>query len=121
VILLATQRRPAGLHHPDPPRATRLGDRHSGRNHPDQGDAIRLFNLAPKLPPDQQYSRIYRGRRELIDHILISHALLATTLNVQSGTGVATGPELRSLGDNPKTTNTTTGSDHAPITARFNT
>ena len=92
-----------------------------GETIPDQGDATRLFNLAPKLPADQQYSRIYRGRRELIDHILISHALLAATLNVQSGTGIATGPELRSLGDNPKRTDTTTGSDHAPITARFNT
>jgi endonuclease/exonuclease/phosphatase family metal-dependent hydrolase len=92
-----------------------------GETIPDQGDATRPFNLAPKLPPDQQYSRIYRGRRELIDHILISHALLAATLNVQSGTNIATGPELRSLSDNPKTTNTTTGSDHVPITARFNT
>jgi hypothetical protein len=48
-----------------------------GETIPDQGDTTRLFNLAPKLPPDQQYSRIYRGCRELIDHILISHALLA--------------------------------------------
>lgn len=86
---------------------------------PDQGDASRLFNLAPMLPSDQQYSRIYRGRKELIDHIFISHALLAASLNMQSGVGIATGPELRSLGDNPKVVNTTTGSDHAPITARF--
>jgi endonuclease/exonuclease/phosphatase family metal-dependent hydrolase len=92
-----------------------------GETIPDKGDATRLLNLAPKLPADQQYSRIYRGRRELIDHILISRALLATVLAVQSGTGVASGPDLRSLGDNPNVTNTTTGSDHAPITARFTT
>jgi predicted extracellular nuclease len=43
----------------------------------DHGDATRQFNLAPELPADQQYSRIDRDRRQLIDHILISHDLLA--------------------------------------------
>jgi hypothetical protein len=40
---------------------------------------------------------------------------------VQPGTGIASGPELRSLGDNPQITSTATGSDHASITARFTT
>jgi endonuclease/exonuclease/phosphatase family metal-dependent hydrolase len=93
----------------------------TGESTPDKGDRNRLFNLAAKLPTEQQYSRIYRGRRELIDHILISHVLVNPILNVQSGTGLATGPDLRSLGDNPHVTNTTTGSDHSPITARFTT
>ena len=43
---------------------------------PDQGDAWRLWDLAPKIPEERRYSRIYRGRGELIDHILISRALL---------------------------------------------
>jgi hypothetical protein len=51
----------------------------------------RAGRLPARAFPGQQYSRIYRARRELIDHILISHAMLATTPNVQSGTGVATG------------------------------
>jgi hypothetical protein len=91
----------------------------AGETIPDNGDAARLFNLAPKLPPEQHYSRIYRGRKELIDHILVSHALVAKALSMQSGTGVATGPTLRSMSDNPKVTATITGSDHSPITARF--
>ena len=101
------------------PPGSEIGTR--GETIPDQGDASRLFNLAPKLPAPQQYSRIYRGRRELIDHILISRALLDSILNVQSGTGLASGPELRSLGDDPTITSTAAGSDHAPITARFTT
>ena len=101
------------------PPGSEIGTR--GETIPDQGDATRLFNLAPKLPAEQQYSRIYRGRRELIDHILISRALLEPILNVQSGTGLASGPPLRSLGDDPTVTSTITGSDHSPITARFST
>jgi hypothetical protein len=31
--------------------------------------------LAPRIPTDQRFSRIYRGRKELIDHIFVSHAL----------------------------------------------
>jgi endonuclease/exonuclease/phosphatase family metal-dependent hydrolase len=101
------------------PPGSEIGTR--GESISDQGDRSRLFNLAPKLPVEQQYSRIYRGRRELIDHILVSHALLNSILNVQSGSGLAAGPDLRSLGDNPHITNTRTGSDHSPITARFTT
>jgi hypothetical protein len=43
-----------------------------GFNQPDQGDGQRLWNLAARIPEPERYSRIYRGRRELIDHILAS-------------------------------------------------
>ena len=41
----------------------------AGFDRPDQGDRQRLWNLAARIPADQRYSRIYRGRGELIDHI----------------------------------------------------
>ena len=47
-----------------------------GFNQPDHGDRQRLWNLAPRIPEAQRFSRIYRGRKELIDHIFVSHALV---------------------------------------------
>lgn len=63
-------------------------------DHPDGGDAARLWNLAPRIPDDRRYSRVYRGRHELIDHILVSHALLARVDAVF--TGAAGTPRLPS-------------------------
>ena len=48
----------------------------TGFNHPDQGDVQRLWNLAPRIPEAQRFSRKYWGRSELIDHIFVSHALV---------------------------------------------
>src|SRR5919199_2126185 len=39
---------------------------------PDEGDDARLFNLAPRIPQTRRYSRIERGRKELLDQILAS-------------------------------------------------
>ena len=47
-----------------------------GFNQPDHGDRQRLWNLAPRIPEAQRFSRKYRGRKELIDHIFVSHALV---------------------------------------------
>src|SRR5262249_18825740 len=47
-----------------------------GFDRPDQGDHQRLWNLAPLMPDGKNYSRIYEGRKELIDHILVSAALV---------------------------------------------
>jgi hypothetical protein len=88
-----------------------------GELRPGQGDGDRLFNLAPCSPPGQQYSRVYRGRRELIDHVLVSRALLERVARVGSGTGIAAGPVLRSVDDDPNDQRDKPGSDHAPITA----
>lgn len=38
----------------------------------DVGDGDRMFNLAPSIPEPRRYTRIYRGRRELIDHITLN-------------------------------------------------
>lgn len=48
----------------------------AGFSRPDQGDDTRLFNLAPLIPEVRRFSRVYRGREELIDHILVSGALM---------------------------------------------
>ena len=46
---------------------------------PDRGDLTRLFNLAPLIAEARRYSRRYRNSKELIDHILVSSALLPGT------------------------------------------
>jgi hypothetical protein len=42
-----------------------------GFDQPDQGDGQQLWNFAARIPGSQRFSRVYRGRRELIDHILV--------------------------------------------------
>ena len=82
---------------------------------PDQGDAWRLWDLAPLIPEDRRYSRIYRGRGELIDHILISRALLEKVTSVDSL--VDQPVPLPSITDNPNARKNAPGSDHAPVVA----
>ncbi len=90
-----------------------------GYPRPDQGDQWRLWNLAPLIPEDSRYSRIYRGQPELIDQILVSHALLDSIVEVRSLVEhPVTGMALRSIGDQPDR-QFATGSDHAPIIATF--
>jgi endonuclease/exonuclease/phosphatase family metal-dependent hydrolase len=84
-----------------------------GFNQPDQGDGQRLWNLATRIPELQRFSRIYRGRRELIDHILVSHRAVGA---VADG-GVTTGPAPGSITDNPNTRRDEPGSDHRPLVA----
>jgi endonuclease/exonuclease/phosphatase family metal-dependent hydrolase len=65
----------------------------------DNGDAYRLWNLAPLLnqgpdgtrpPAEPPYTRIFKGRGELIDHILASHRLVNPRNNPEARTVVAT-------------------------------
>jgi len=78
---------------------------------PDKGDAQRLWNIAPMLPARRDFSRIFNGRRELIDHILISHALTGKLTEADTGT-----TDLDSVsGPRPASD----ASDHAPVFARF--
>ncbi|MPZ62687.1 MAG: endonuclease [Propionibacteriales bacterium] len=83
-----------------------------GFDREDQGDGARLWNLAPLIPQQQRYSRIYRGRRELIDHILVSHALLEAVTSVTTGE-----TDTPSITDDPTRPHGTTGSDHRPVVA----
>jgi hypothetical protein len=70
----------------------------SGFQNGDQGDGWRMWNLAPLLTAPA-YTRIYRGRGELIDHIFASHRLVNPTNLPKVGT-VAVTP-LPSMTDTP--------------------
>jgi endonuclease/exonuclease/phosphatase family metal-dependent hydrolase len=83
-----------------------------GFDRPDQGDAQRLWNLAALIPEDQRYSRVYHGRPELIDHILVSHPLVARVTSVTAGA-----TPTPSVTDDPRALRDTPGSDHRPILA----
>ncbi len=83
-----------------------------GFTQPDQGDGQRLWNLAPLIPAEQRYSRIYQGRRELIDHILASGAVARTLTEGDVTSGGAT---PASIGDNPHARADQPGSDHRPL------
>ncbi|ODU05272.1 MAG: endonuclease [Pseudonocardia sp. SCN 72-86] len=84
-----------------------------GYDQPDQGDGARLWNLAARIPEADRYSRIYRGNRELIDHILVSHKV---THAVADG-DVHAGPAPESINDNPNERRNSPASDHRPLVA----
>ncbi|WP_030683173.1 endonuclease/exonuclease/phosphatase family protein [Streptomyces sp. NRRL B-1347] len=94
-----------------------------GHATPDRGDAARLWNVAPLIPPERRFSRVNSGRRELIDHVLLSHRLLRrVTTGGAAGTGLpdASGAlELPSVGADPGVRKGVAGSDHAPVWVRF--
>jgi endonuclease/exonuclease/phosphatase family metal-dependent hydrolase len=94
-----------------------------GFNMPDQGDAARLFNLAP-IPPADRVSRIHEGRGELIDQILASEEFFPVGDDGRrqlpefvSHIDVAGG--LPSVGENPVEREEDVAPDHAPVTASF--
>jgi endonuclease/exonuclease/phosphatase family metal-dependent hydrolase len=82
-----------------------------GFDRPDAGDRQRLWNVAPHIPAADRYSRNYRGRRELIDHILVSEPLVH---GVTAGAGPAPAP---SIDDQPDARRDRPGSDHRPVYA----
>lgn len=83
-----------------------------GFTRPDQGDRQRLWNLAPLIPEAQRFSRVYRGRGELIDHLLVSRAVVGAVTSVTAG-----GPVPESVGDDPRARVDKPGSDHRPVVA----
>ncbi|MFJ9960775.1 endonuclease/exonuclease/phosphatase family protein [Streptomyces avermitilis] len=90
-----------------------------GYEQPDRGDATRLWDVAPRIPADRRYSRINSGRRELIDHILVSHRLVHRI--GEAGTGLPAGGDafrLPSIGADPGERRGAPGSDHAPVWVR---
>ena len=86
-----------------------------GFERPDRGDASRLWNLAPFIPEERRFTRRYRGRGELIDHILVSHALVRAVVRVD------TVGEPPSIGDDPELRFDEPSSDHALLLAEFDT
>lgn len=86
----------------------------AGFDHPNGGDGQRLWNLAALIPQDQRFSRVYRGRGELIDHLLVSQVLVKAVQTVTTGE-----IEIPSITDQPAERQDETGSDHRPVLARF--
>jgi endonuclease/exonuclease/phosphatase family metal-dependent hydrolase len=86
-----------------------------GFSHPDHGDAQRLWDVGYAMTPPDDYSRINQGRKELIDHVLVSHA------KVGHLTSAATVPlDVPSVGVHPRAApRTDPPSDHRPVVARF--
>jgi endonuclease/exonuclease/phosphatase family metal-dependent hydrolase len=89
----------------------------AGFDRPDQGDRQRLWDLAPLMPPGKDYSRIDQGRKELIDHILVSAAMVKP-LNAITVEAI-TDPQLPSITTDPNARRDAPSSDHAPIVATF--
>ncbi len=85
-----------------------------GFERPDKGDAARLWNLAGLIPEERRFSRVYRGRGELIDHILVSHQLVHRVQSIDTGPG-----DAPSITDDPHERRDAPGSDHLPVVARF--
>jgi endonuclease/exonuclease/phosphatase family metal-dependent hydrolase len=85
-----------------------------GFERPDRGDGSRLWNLAPLIPPERRCSRMFRGRRELIDHILVSRALVTEVEQVDTGPG-----EPDSITEFPAERRDSPLPDHVPVVARF--
>lgn len=83
----------------------------------DAGDGHRMWNLTPLIPLEQRVTRVHKGLGEVIDHILVSRALLhhANLPTVTTATA-ATGPPP-SITDNPRDRAGEPGSDHAAVIA----
>jgi endonuclease/exonuclease/phosphatase family metal-dependent hydrolase len=86
-----------------------------GFERPDQGDGSRLWNIYRRIEPDsRRFSRVFNGRPELIDHILVSHTLVNRIDSVDTSS-----PELPSIGETPASSQHDAPSDHAAVIARF--
>ncbi|MDL5200934.1 endonuclease/exonuclease/phosphatase family protein [Streptomyces sp. ALI-76-A] len=90
-----------------------------GHDLADRGDAARLWNVAPLIPVEQRYSRVHSGRRELIDHVLVSHRLAHRLTEAGTGLPGDGPPRLPSVGPDPAERRGARGSDHAPVWVRM--
>jgi endonuclease/exonuclease/phosphatase family metal-dependent hydrolase len=125
----------------DEPRAATtqllLGPADSDATSPDGRDPVRLYNLCDAiplrgtatkvfLPADQRFSRIYEGRGELIDHVMVSRSLLGTPAQnrqdqwlVKEVRSLVDSIQGQSIGNNPAARVGKDHPDHAPIVVRF--
>jgi endonuclease/exonuclease/phosphatase family metal-dependent hydrolase len=127
----------------DEPRAATsqllLGPPDADASKDDQLDFARLYSLVDSIPlrgdetkdkrfltDTERFTRIYQGRRELIDHILVSKGLLGASADLRADRWKV--QEVRSLvadiagqeiGDNPAERVGERCPDHAPVYARF--
>lgn len=88
-----------------------------GFDRPDRGDRQRLWAAGHWMDPPDDWSRMHEGRPELIDHVLVSHALAACLSEAR------TVPiDVPSMGSRPQLTARAAGeppSDHRPVVVRF--
>jgi endonuclease/exonuclease/phosphatase family metal-dependent hydrolase len=97
----------------------------AGFDRPDRGDDARLFNLAPLIPLERRFSRVFQGQGELIDHILVSQELVPFSAAERKRRRPLVDSHVDALGALPSITERPNerrgkpGSDHAPVTATF--
>jgi endonuclease/exonuclease/phosphatase family metal-dependent hydrolase len=96
----------------------------SGFHQQDVGDDARLFNLAPQIPEARRFSRVHRGRGELIDQIFASEEMFPFGANNKRLAPVVDShidfrDQLPSVGENPTVRASDIAPDHAPVTATF--
>jgi len=94
-----------------------------GFERPDAGDDARLFSLAPCIPEERRFSRIERGRPELLDQIFASVELFPVDEDgerrlPEADSHIDFRDRLPSVADDPGEREDL-GPDHAPVTARF--
>jgi endonuclease/exonuclease/phosphatase family metal-dependent hydrolase len=87
-----------------------------GERRPDLGDGWRLWNLAALIPEAERFSRIHHDSGELIDHILVSRALLEKVESVRSFVDHG----LPSVTEDAQKRRDAADSDHAPIAVTLN-
>ena len=85
-----------------------------GFDRPDRGDPWRLWNLTPLIPEERRFTRVFEGRGEVIDHILVSHHLVNRTRSVDTAGAVPA-----SITTDPRPRRDDLASDHSPVFARF--
>lgn len=85
-----------------------------GERVPDAGDVHRLWNVAPLIPEGRRFSRIFRGRGELIDHAFVTRVLLERIQRADSVIDAMPLP-MPSVDEDPSDRIGTPGSDHAPV------
>jgi endonuclease/exonuclease/phosphatase family metal-dependent hydrolase len=95
-----------------------------GFNSPDRGDNVRLFNLAPRIPQARRFSRVERGRQELLDQIFASVEFFPIGEDnarrlPEVDSHIDFEGHLPSVGDDPDERAREIAPDHAPVTANF--
>jgi exonuclease III len=69
------------------------------------------------MPQGKDYSRINQGRKELIDHILVSAALVQPLDSIMVEAIID--EQLPSISQDPNARRNAPSSDHAPVVATF--